>query len=231
MGLRLEQIVPWGRSFEEYVRMFDLSEVDLRRRILGCADGPAAFNAGMLARGQKVISVDPLYAFSVAEIRQRIEATYATILDQLQAHARDYVWDEYRTPEQLGTARMAAMETFLTDFPAGRRQGRYLAAALPRLPFADGAFELALCSHCLFTYSEQLPAAFHVAALEEMARVAREVRVFPILDAAGHDSPHLPQVAAELKRHGFCVAVRKVPYRFQVRGDRMLVVRRGGKQD
>jgi hypothetical protein len=40
----LDRIVPWGRSFDEYQHMFALSDVDLRSRILGCADGPAAFN-------------------------------------------------------------------------------------------------------------------------------------------------------------------------------------------
>jgi hypothetical protein len=41
----LDQIVPWGRSFEEYRRMFAPSDADLRLRVLGCADGPASFNA------------------------------------------------------------------------------------------------------------------------------------------------------------------------------------------
>jgi len=41
----LDRVVPWGRSFDEYRHTFALSEVDLRSRILGCADGPAGFNA------------------------------------------------------------------------------------------------------------------------------------------------------------------------------------------
>ena len=53
--------------------------------------------------------------------------------------------------------------------------------ALPDLPFDDGAFDLALSSHLLFLYSEQFDLGFHVRALEEMLRVAAEVRVFPLL--------------------------------------------------
>jgi len=45
---------------------------------------------------------------------------------------------------------MAAMQEFLADYRAGGREGRYMAATLPHLPFADGAFDLALCSHLLF---------------------------------------------------------------------------------
>jgi hypothetical protein len=35
----LEQVVPWGRSFDEYRRIFALTDDDLRLRILGCGDG------------------------------------------------------------------------------------------------------------------------------------------------------------------------------------------------
>jgi hypothetical protein len=34
MAFQLDTVVPWGRSFAEYVRMFDLSEDDLRIGIL-----------------------------------------------------------------------------------------------------------------------------------------------------------------------------------------------------
>ena len=45
--------------------------------------------------------------------------------------------------------------------------------------FADREFDLALCSHLLFLYSEQLTADFHLASIRELCRVAGEVRVFP----------------------------------------------------
>ena len=44
MGFSLGQIVPWGRSYDEYVAMFDLRAPELGRRLLGWAGGPAAFN-------------------------------------------------------------------------------------------------------------------------------------------------------------------------------------------
>jgi hypothetical protein len=45
MAFRYENVVPWGRSYEEYLRMFGLGPDDLKGRILGCADGPASFNS------------------------------------------------------------------------------------------------------------------------------------------------------------------------------------------
>lgn len=44
MPFALADVVPWGRTFEEYCAMFALTAADLRGRILGCGDGPAAFN-------------------------------------------------------------------------------------------------------------------------------------------------------------------------------------------
>jgi len=67
-GVTINEAYPWGRSFDEYRRMFNLTEDDLAGRIVGCADGPAAFNGGMRRRGKRVISCDPLYAFTGAEI-------------------------------------------------------------------------------------------------------------------------------------------------------------------
>jgi hypothetical protein len=57
----LDHIVPWGRSFDEYRRMFGLTDADLARNIVGCGDGPAAFNAEATARGTRVVSCDPIY--------------------------------------------------------------------------------------------------------------------------------------------------------------------------
>jgi len=76
---------------------------------------------------------------------------------------------------------MAAMQAFLDDYELGKRQGRYVNAELPTLPFENGTFHLALCSHFLFLYSTQLGEAFHRAAIHEMCRVAVEVRIFPLL--------------------------------------------------
>src|SRR5262245_33956655 len=136
----LDEVVPWGRSFGDYQRMFALTEIDLRRRILGCGDGPAAFNAEATRRGVRVVSCDPLYQFSAAQIRQRIDAVRDHVLDQTERNHETFVWNEIVDIEHLGRVRMAAMECFLADYEAGRIGRRYVEAALPALPFAEGAF-------------------------------------------------------------------------------------------
>ena len=224
--MQLEQVVPWGRNAGEYRRMFDLNEGDLAGRILGCGDGPASFNAELTAAGYQVTSVDPIYAFTGAEIRSRVDATYDSIIGQVKIHPERYVWREFANPDALGAARLAVMEDFLVDYEAGKVAGRYLEGSLPSLPFADKTFDLALVSHLLFLYTDQLDAAFHVAAVQELLRVARDLRIFPLLALNCEVSPHLPIVLAWCEAHGHRAEVRQVPYEFQVGGDSMLHIQR-----
>jgi hypothetical protein len=121
---------------------------------------------------------------------------------------------------------MAAMSDFLADYGRGRHEGRYVAAGLPRLPFADGAFGLALCSHLLFLYTVQLDEAFHHASIAELCRVAAEVRIFPLLTLAGDRSPFADTAAAFMRARGHQVSIERVPYEFQRGGDEMLRIRR-----
>ena len=226
MAFTLDKVVPWGRSYDEYAAMFALSESDLGGRILGCGDGPAAFNSVLTKRGGRVVSADPAYQFSADEIRGRIAATYPEVMEQTRRNRHEFVWRNIASIAELGRVRMAAMEEFLADYPAGRREGRYVAAALPELPFADGEFDLALCSHFLFLYSGHLSEEFHVRSIAELCRVAREARVFPLLELGAVKSRHLDSILARLAAEGFGARVETVPYEFQRGGDRMLRVRR-----
>lgn len=227
MTFSLDDVVPWGRSYDEYVAMFALSASDLAGRILGAGDGPAAFNAELTRRGGRVVSVDPLYRFSAEAIRAQIAATYPTVLEQTRQNAREFVWTEdLPSVEALGQRRLAAMETFLADYPAGQALGRYRDASLPQLPFAEQRFDLTLCSHLLFLYSVQRSAAFHLAAIRELCRVARVVRIFPLIELRAVPSRHLEAVMAALQAGDWAVSVVPVPYEFQRGGNQMLQVER-----
>jgi hypothetical protein len=227
--VELKEVVPWGRSLDEYRALFALSEKDLQGRLLACGDGPASFNAELAALGktQRLVSIDPLYSFTGPEIASRVEQTYETIISQVKHNHSRYVWTYFADPDALGTARLTAMRTFLDDYEVGRKQGRYLVAALPELPFEDDEFDLCLCSHLLFLYSAQLSFDFHFASMLEMSRVAREVRVFPLLDLDLRRSAHLDPVIAELRSADVHPEIVNVPYKFQKGGGQMLrVIRR-----
>ena len=227
--MKLENVVPWGRSLDEYRAIFDLRDEDLSRRILGVGDGPASFNAQWSALGGQAVSVDPIYAFSRSMIQRRVDETYRLVVEQTRASAHRFVWDRFADADDLGRARLEAAAVFLADFERGREDGRYIAASLPALPFADGEFELGLCSHLLFLYSEQLDLEFHLASMREMLRACREVRVFPLLDLQGERCKYLQPVIKELRTNGFEAQVRRVDYEFQCGGCEMLSVKARGR--
>lgn len=222
MAVQLDQVVPFGRSFDEYVRMFALSESDLQSSILSVADGPASFNAEGTQKGCQIQSIDPLYVFSADEIRGRFEAVLDDIIQQVEETPDDYVWSYHPSPAALRKRRSLVTENFCADYPIGRQQGRYRPGELPALPAKSGAYDLGLVSHFLFLYSLQFDTAFHIAAIDEMLRVCQEVRIFPLLSLNLEISPHLSPVLSHLEQTSYRCQLEKVSYEFQRGGDQML---------
>jgi ubiquinone/menaquinone biosynthesis C-methylase UbiE len=221
----LDRVVPWGRSFEEYRRMFVLRDRELDQRIVDCGAGPASFACEAARRGKQVVACDPLYQWEASQIRERIAATSVDILEQARRNHHEFVWNVIRSVEELGEIRMTAMNAFLDDYDAGRESGRYVNAELPTLPFPDRSFDLALSSHFLFLYTTQLGDAFHRQAITEMCRVASEVRIFPLLALGGQPSPLVDVISDEWGRGGFYVSIEPVPYEFQRGGNTMMRIR------
>ena len=225
MKFTINNVFPWGRSLTEYSQMFDLGKKDLQSSILDCGGGPSSFNQEQYQAGNLVISCDPIYQFTPQQIQNRIEATYPVIMERVSSNYNNFVWQNIASPEHLAEIRMSAMQKFIDDFPEGLKQGRYLNASLPNLPFTTQQFDLALCSHFLFTYSQEFSLEFHLESILEMCRVAQEVRIFPLLESfTGAVSPHLSSIIKILRDRGCQVTVTKVPYEFQKNGNQMLRV-------
>jgi hypothetical protein len=226
MAFELKEIVPWGRSFQEYVDMFALSREDLAKPILGCGDGPASFNAELTRRRGTVVSVDPLYAFGADAISQRIDETFEDVMRQTRQNANEFVWEHIRSVDELGMVRMAAMRDFLADYPQGRIDGRYLPQSARVLSFPDDSFGLALSSHFLFLYSDHLDLTFHIDTIAELCRVCGETRIFPLLQLGAMPSPHVEPVTEHFRTQGYEVTQVQIPYEFQRGGNMMLKIKK-----
>jgi hypothetical protein len=224
MTLTYDSVKPWGRLFNEYVSIFSLTEADLAGRILGCADGPASFNAEATAKGYSVVSVDPIYGMTASVIQQRVDETWQDILEQVSSNLEQFVWTKFRIPEEVGQSRLGAMRKFIADFEQGKREGRYIEAGLPVLPFPETSFDLALCSHFLFLYSDHFSTEFHIDAVREMCRVAREVRIYPLLDLTNQESVHVEPVIHAMKKVGWSAERVLVDYEFLRGANQMLRV-------
>jgi hypothetical protein len=229
MAFNYTSVVPWGRSFEEYRGMFDLTEADLDCKILGCGDGPAAFNSCMNQKGKRVISIDPIYQFTKEQLEERIRITFDDVIEQTRRNEDKFIWTRMKDVDTLGRTRMAAMTAFLSDFEQGLKEKRYVHAELPNVPFIDKQFDLALSSHFLFLYTDNLTLEFHIEAIAEMLRVAKQVRIFPILDVNSNRSSYVDPVKSHFEARGIQTAEQKVDYEFQKGGNTMLVLQEKGR--
>lgn len=226
MVMKLENVAPFGRSLDEYKNMFALSGSDLGKTIVGVGDGPASFNAEMFALGKSVISVDPLYVLGAADIERQFHAVVDNIISQVKATPGDWVWSYHSSPEHLKENRVRVLHRFAADYETGKANGRYVIGELPSLDFEDREFQLALCSHFLFLYSDHFSYEFHVASVREMLRVATEVRIFPLLTLVLEKSPYLQPLVDSLRVDGFVATLEKVGYELQRGGNEMLRIQR-----
>jgi hypothetical protein len=206
--------------------MFDLDAQALSGTVLDCSAGAASFVTVARANGTVAYAVDPAYALRREDLASAVRDDLrrgSTIAEQ---NPDRFVWDWYGSREARDRMRRAAGARFLAALAT--TPGWLVAAELPRLPFRDRSFDLVLCSHLVFTWADVLGLDWHVSALAELVRVSsREVRVFPtVLQGRGDAVPFWDELMTSLDERDIVSEQRQVPYRFQVNGDRMLVLSR-----
>ncbi|MFC4600080.1 class I SAM-dependent methyltransferase [Cohnella hongkongensis] len=172
------------RSFDEYGAMFKLEPSDWTGPVLDVAGGAASFTASLHAKGVQAVAADPWYGGDADEIAASGFAELKTASDKVARMADQFDWSYYGSPEGQRALRERSLALFAEDFRKADAGTRYVAAALPDLPFADDTFGLVLCSHFLFLYADQFDEDFHLAALRELIRVTRpggQVRIYPLV--------------------------------------------------
>ncbi len=221
----LKDVLVTSRSFAEYVAFFGLDPDDLPPSILDVSAGASSFVAEASARGVGAFAADPAYGSSVDELASTTSSSTVGAAAMVDAHAGRFTFDWYGTPERRAAMRAAALATFQRDRSA--HPDRYVPASLSVLPFEDKEFDLALCSHLLFTWANLFDGRFHLEALLELVRVAAEVRVFPlVLQGSGGEVEFLPRLLAGLRdEHGVAAQVTEVSYEFQVGARHALTLR------
>jgi hypothetical protein len=229
MAFELKNVVPWGRTLEEYIKIFKLTDSDLNARIISFGDGPASFNSEMKQLDKTVVSLDPIYQFTKAELKQRINETKETVIEQIRSNTENYVWKDIKDVDQLEEIRMGAMSIFVDDFEKGKEQHRYIYHELPTKTKYDSLeFDLGLSSHFLILYS-QLGLDFHIQSISEMLRICKEIRIFPVLNLNSTKSEVLEDIITHFNSD-FEVSIESSDYEFQKDGNKMLVIKRKKNQ-
>lgn len=228
-----DTVLFFGRSIDEYRTMFNFAPEDYSgRRILDCAAGPAALCANAQRLGLDVLACDPMYSLPLSELQERADAD-ARKVQSLQSGTMDLFDDAVRRAQ----LRRADMNDFLADFESGKQAGRYVAGKLPKLPFADNSFDLALCGNLLFLYSDtasggMLPESdldfdFHLKSLLELMRVTSgEARIYPLVGPEAPSHKYLQPLRAELTKNGIQTELVPVQHRDIKTATELLSLRR-----
>jgi len=224
MAFELSKVVPWGRTLEEYKTMFTLSNEDLKKSIASFGDGPASFNSEMAKLKNNVTSFDPIYQFTKQQLLNRIEETKDIVMKQTKENKDNFIWTTIKDLDELEKIRMGAMYVFLDDFEEGKEEKRYIPHELPnKTNFLDKHFDIGLSSHFILLYPN-LGLDFHIKSIDEMLRICKEVRIFPIVDLDSKESSMLKPIIENYSKN-YDVKIEKTNYMFQKDGDKMLVIK------
>lgn len=214
----------YGRTFEEYCRLFDLTVEDLLdRRVLDCPGGPGSFTAVAATLATDAVAVDPVYGPSVEDLSERCTATIDEIVAQLREKTDQFDWSFYGDVDTRERYARGAASRFLADYR--HRPDRYVDTALPSLPFENDSFDLVCSANLLFLYDDRFDGAFHEAGALELARVAgAELRLAGLQSLDAERSRFVEPVIETLQAVGCTVDRREVSYRFQPGPTEVLVV-------
>ncbi|MFE2110303.1 class I SAM-dependent methyltransferase [Kitasatospora sp. NPDC059463] len=222
-----------SRPLDEYCGLFGLTRAGIAALpgpLLDCPGGAAGLAAEARPLGCLVIAADPVYARPAGEIAARALAARAAMAAAMEARPDLYPARRHRRPEHYLRGWDRARRLFAADRAA--HPGQYVAAALPRLPFADGTFALTLSGYLLFAYPELFGPQRQLAALAELVRVTApggEVRVHPLYDGEGRRTARLDAVRRALGERRIASEVRVLPPADRGgRAQRVLVLRRAG---
>jgi len=221
LAIKLEEVTPWGKNLQEHQQIFCLNSGDLDKKIACFADGASSFNCELTRLGKFVRSFDPMYHFG----KQALEHRLKTVVAASEEYLNNIPVEQQDALKVIETERIRTAKKFLADYEEGLSQKRYINHAFPdKTAFADDAFDLGLSSHLLFLY-EELDVFFHIAAIAEMLRICREVRIFPLINFYGNPSIRLGPVMEHFK------AAHRIEFRMSTYGfggvrSKMLVIKK-----
>lgn len=173
-------------SYADYVRMFDLDAADLKRKILDYQALFSSFNAEATQHGSEVTSWDTLYVEELPALQQ----TWHNILSQ---------------QPQLQAADVIA-EQFFTDYPQGKKAGRYVAQHEDSIPFKRNQFELILATQRFASMIHDTAAVIN--ELNQLLTLGHELRIFPQAKNNAELAAMLPQALLYFQQHDFGVEIK-----------------------
>ncbi|MFC7064154.1 SAM-dependent methyltransferase [Halobacillus seohaensis] len=224
--LDLEKIIFIGRTYEEYMDMFYLSEEFLKgKKILDCPAGACSFTAIGQKIGLDVTACDIAYDHSVKALKNKGLEDIDHAMEHMEKAKNNYIWDYFKGIDELRRHRQSALNDCANDMIEHTQN--YIPVTLPSLPFKDEEFDILLSAHFLFMYADRLNYSFHIETLKELLRVTKEeIRIFPLVDLNGNKYNHLAKFKDYLTENGCTIEKVSVRYEFQSDANSMLKIRK-----
>ncbi|NEN99652.1 MAG: hypothetical protein F6K50_30500 [Moorea sp. SIO3I7] len=230
-SFNLERVTFYGRSLAEYSKMFLLDFSDwVGKSILDCPGGPASFGREARALGIEVCAVDPQYVNDPDRLLEIASRDIDYVVAKISQTSQQRKWDYYQSLEDLRNRQVEILDSFIEDYRNyWQSQEKYITASLPHLPFEDNTFDLATSGHLLFSFQAHFPKTFTIDSLLELARVARDVRVFPLrANEQDRSKPfaYFEEIISSLQQQGLTVEVKTSEFEFQVGANQVMIIRR-----
>ena len=214
----------WIYSLADYCQMFDLNSDDREKSIFDFPGGISSFNTEMHVLGHRVVSADQAYSLLPNEIAVYAEEVFIKNEEFLQAHLHTLRSNHPEDLQQIFRMWQHNKDQFIMDYSQGLSEGRYQSIESINFPYKNHQFSLALCSDFLF--HSQLNPGFNANELiNELCRIATEVRIFPLLDQHGEISLQLGPVMLFLQEQNFQIEIKEVSYYLRQGGNAMLRVK------
>jgi hypothetical protein len=218
----MRRIALWGQHVDEYQDMFGLSDSDLNKKFFEYNSGASAFNFELKNKALSCVSCDPWFDLDKDALEIKINENFNERLEQLEKNLKRLSLERYKTFDNLIKYRREGLELFFADYNAGKKENRYISVKDGKLPFKDFEFDFVLVANSLFSDSSQHSVEFHINIIKELARVAKDVRIFPLVDTKGEPSPLLGPVLLKLYQDNYGVEVLDVSYNLQPKGNAMM---------
>ena len=237
----MNKLALWGYDRADCRAMFNLSEEDMASKILEYGCGPNILNLQQKKAIQEisnfshktdeetnsfedhvVISCDPLFVLDKDTLSSKVRLIFADVIESIKKNQIPFDFNSSEGLDALVAERLQGIHQFFEDYDLGKMQNRYLGVTDYHLPFSDFYFDFALSAHYLFADLQGQTVDYHLEVIRELARVAKEVRLFPLIDSNGDTSQLLGPVLLGLQQENYGVEVKEVNFHLHKAGNAML---------
>lgn len=212
----------WGCPLDEYRKMFALTDEDLNLSLLECGQGISAANAMLHQLNKSMISCNVL--FNESDIKSKIEKKFHLLTEEVAERLEQFDFSEFGNFNAWKATRQKGIAQFFADYDLGVKDARYRPLSNDHFSFDDFAFDIALSGYEVFYHHDEQSFEGHLHYLLELARVAKEVCIFPIVDAEGQPSALLGPTLLALQQANYGIEICEVNHTLLRRSHAMLRV-------